>query len=71
MAYGVEAILPTDLEYARPEGEVIANEGNESNLGDALDQLDKAHDVALLWSAWYHSRHIWRKNLEVRDLVLW
>lgn len=70
MDYGVEAILPTDLEYTGPEGEVIANEENESNLGDALDQLDKARDVAILWSAWYHSRHIWRKTLEVGDLAL-
>jgi hypothetical protein len=68
MAYRVEAILPTDLEYAPPEGEVIANKGNESNLRDTLDQLDEARDVALLWSAWYHSRHIWMKTLEVGGL---
>lgn len=48
MAYGDEAILPTDIEYDAPRVRSYANEEYESNLGDALDQLDEARDVALL-----------------------
>lgn len=48
MAYGDEAILPTNIEYDAPRVRSYANEEYESNLGDALDQLDEARDVALL-----------------------
>jgi hypothetical protein len=47
-AYGAEAILPTNIEYDAPRVRSYANEENESNVGDALDQLDEARDVALL-----------------------
>lgn len=54
MAYGAEAILPTDIEYgALRVRSLYANKGNESSLKDVLDQLDEAHNVTLLWSARY------------------
>lgn len=48
MAYGVGAVLPTDLEYRAPKVKVYADKCNELNLQDMLDQLDEARDIALL-----------------------
>lgn len=54
MAYGAEAILSTDIEYgALRVRSLYATKGNESSLKDALDQLDEARNVMLLWSVWY------------------
>jgi hypothetical protein len=53
MVYGAEAVLPTDIKYGTPRVKLYTSEQNESSLNDALDQLDKAHDVALLQSARY------------------
>jgi hypothetical protein len=53
MAYGVEVVLPTDLEYGDSRVSLYKNEVNESSLKDTLDQVDEAHDVALLRSARY------------------
>lgn len=53
------------------------DERNDLSLQDALDQLDEACDIALLWSARYqqtlrryHDRCVWERTLEVGDLVL-
>jgi hypothetical protein len=46
MVYGAKAILSTDLDHGAPR--VI-----QYRKKDALDQLDEAHDVALLHSAKY------------------
>ena len=42
-----------------------------------MDQLDKSCDIALLCSAkyqqalrWYHSRRVWGRAFNIRDLVL-
>jgi hypothetical protein len=70
-------MLPTDVEY----GSLRLKAGNEKNNNatreDALDQLEEAHDVALLHSARYqqslrryHDRHVRRQDLNVGDLVL-
>jgi lysyl-tRNA synthetase class I len=54
MAYGAEAILPTDIEYgALRVRSLYANKGYDSSLKDTLDQLDEARNVMLLWSARY------------------
>jgi hypothetical protein len=53
MAYRAEVVLPTDFEYDAPRVRLYANEDNESSLKEALDQLDKAHDVVLLRLASY------------------
>ena len=44
MVYGSEAILPTDLDYGAPRIRAY---------DIAMDQLDEAHDIALLRSAKY------------------
>jgi hypothetical protein len=46
-------ILPIDLEYDALSVKAFAHHSNELSLQDALDQLDKARDVALLQSAKY------------------
>jgi len=77
MVYGAEAILPTDLDYGSPRVQAYDPQGNETNLQDALDQLDEARDVALLRSAKYqqalrryHSRRIQERSFNVGELVL-
>jgi hypothetical protein len=53
MVYGIETVLPTDLEYNALRARADDDRGNESSLEDALDQLDKTRDVALLRLAMY------------------
>jgi hypothetical protein len=53
MVYGFEAILPTDLEYGAPRIRAYDDQGNQTSLEDAVDQLEEAHDVTLLHSAKY------------------
>ena len=42
-----------------------------------MDQLDEAHDIALLHSAkyqqalrWYHNQRVWDRAFNIGDLVL-
>ena len=53
MVYGAEAVLPTDLDYRAPRIRAYNEEGAEASHQDAIDQLDKARDIALLHSAKY------------------
>jgi len=53
MVYGSEAILPTDLDYGAPRLKAYNEQGNEASLEDAMDLLDKACDITLLYSAKY------------------
>ena len=53
MVYGSEAVLPTDLDYRAPRVRAYDEQGAEASLEDAMDQLDKACDVAFLYSAKY------------------
>jgi len=53
MVYGSEAILLTNLDYRAPRVRAYNEQGTEASLKDAMDQLDKARDVALLCSAKY------------------
>ena len=53
MVYGSEAILPTDLDYGAPWVKAYSEQGNEASLEDAMDLLDEARDIALLFSAKY------------------
>jgi hypothetical protein len=55
LVYGVEAILPTDLEHGSPRLRAFSEHNNQVNYKDSLDQLEEARDVALLHSARYHS----------------
>jgi hypothetical protein len=75
--YGSEVVLPTDLEYGAPRIKALGEKGNEASLGDALDQLEEARDVALLHSAKYqqslrryHTRRIHDSAFSMGDLVL-
>jgi len=53
MIYDSKAILPTDLDYGAPRVRVYDEQGAEASLEDAVDQLDKVCNVALLRSAKY------------------
>jgi hypothetical protein len=53
MVHGYEAVLPTDIDYGSPRVRAYTEEGNQVALEDAIDQLDKARDMALLRSAKY------------------
>jgi hypothetical protein len=53
MVLGSEAVLPTDINYDSPRVRSYIEEGNQVTLEDATDQLDEAHDVALLRCAKY------------------
>ena len=44
---------PTNFDYGAPRVRVYDKQGAEASLEDAMDQLDEAHDVALLRSAKY------------------
>ena len=77
MVYGSKAILLTDLDYGAPRVRAYNEQGAEVSLEDAMDQLDKAHDVALLRSAKYqqalhryHGHRVRGRAFNVGDLVL-
>lgn len=53
MVYGSGAILPMDLEYGAPRVQAYDENNNKIFQEDALDQLEEAHDVALLHLAKY------------------
>jgi transposase InsO family protein len=77
MVHGSEAVLPTDIDYSSPRVRTYTEEGNQVALEDAIDQLDEARDVALLWSAKYqqalrryHKRNMRPREFHVDDLML-
>ena len=77
MVHGSEAVLPTDLDYGEPRIRAYDEQGAEASHENAMDQLDKARDVAFLRSAkyqqvlrWYHSRRVRDRAFNVVDLVL-
>jgi hypothetical protein len=77
MVYGSEAILPTDLEYGVPRVRTYDDQGNQTSLEDAVDQLEEACNVTLLHSTkyqqalrWYHHHRVRGQAFNVRDLVL-
>jgi hypothetical protein len=53
LVYGVEAILPTDLEYGSPRVGAYDEGTNQRAREDSLDNLDEARTVALMHSARY------------------
>ena len=53
LVYGVEAILPTDLEYSSLRAKAYDDQNNQTCREDSLDQLEEARDVALLHSTRY------------------
>jgi hypothetical protein len=53
LVYGVEAILPTDLEYGSSKMRTYDARSDQTNREDSLDQLEAARDMALLHSTRY------------------
>jgi transposase InsO family protein len=53
LAYGVEDILPTNLEYGSPRARAYDDQSNRTNREDSMDQLEEARDMAFLHSARY------------------
>jgi transposase InsO family protein len=53
LVYGAEAVLPTDLEYESPKVKGYDENTNQRAREDSLDQIDEAHDVAMMHSARY------------------
>jgi hypothetical protein len=53
MVYGSKALFPSDLDYGVPRVRAYDEQGAEVSLEDVMDQLDEAHDIALLRSAKY------------------
>jgi hypothetical protein len=53
LVYGSKAMLSTDVEYGSPRLKAYNEQNNNATREDALDQLEEAHDVALLHSARY------------------
>jgi hypothetical protein len=77
LVYGSEAVHLTDLEYGSPRLKAYNEQSNDTARENALDQLEEAHDIALLHSAMYqqnrrcyHDKHVRRRDLHVGDLVL-
>jgi transposase InsO family protein len=77
LVYGVEAILPTDLEYGSPRTKTYGDQNNQTSREDSLDQLEEAQDIALLHSTRYqqslrryHARRVRSRGFQVGDLVL-
>jgi transposase InsO family protein len=77
LVYGVETILPTDLEYGSPRTRAYDDQSNRANREDSLDQLEEARDMASLHLARYqqslrryHARGVRSRDLQVGDLVL-
>jgi hypothetical protein len=77
MVHGSEAILPTNIDYGSPRLRAYTEEGNQVTQQDAIDQLDKARDVALLRSTKYqqalrryHEGNMRLGEFHVGDLVL-
>ena len=77
MVYGFKAVLPKDLDYGAPRIRAYDEQGAEASYQDAMDQLNEAHDIALLCLAkyqqalrQYHSRRVRDRAFKVGDLVL-
>jgi ribonuclease HI/transposase InsO family protein len=70
LVYGVEAILPTDLEYGSPRTRAYDGQSNQASREDSLDQLEEARDRALLHSARYQQslRRYHARGVRPRDL---
>jgi hypothetical protein len=53
LVYGMEAVLPTDLEYGSPKVKGYNENANQRAREDSLHQLDEARTMALMHSARY------------------
>jgi hypothetical protein len=74
---GPRPCFPTDLEYGSPRLKAYNEQSNDVARENTLDQLEEAHNIALLYSARYqqslrryHDKHVRSQDLNVGDLVL-
>jgi transposase InsO family protein len=53
LVYGMEAVLPIDLEYGSPKVKGYDENASQRDREDSLDQIDEARNVAMMHSARY------------------
>ena len=77
MAYGAEAILPSDLDHGAPRVKAFDRDRAVEAQQDAVDLLEEAREMTIIHSARYqqtlrryHERKIRGRIHEVGDLVL-
>ena len=77
LAYGVEAVLPSDLDHGAPRVKAFDRNRVAEAQQDAVDLLEEAHETTVICSTryqqtlcGYHDRKIRGRILEVGDLVL-
>jgi hypothetical protein len=75
--YGVEAILPSDVQYDSPRVEAYEEEDVENSRHLSVDLLEEERDLAAQRSAIYqqnlrryHSRRVRQRSFKEGDLVL-
>jgi transposase InsO family protein len=73
LVYGVEAVLPTDMEYGSPRVGGYDEGANQRAREDSLDQLDEARTMALMHSARYQQalRRYQARKIRHRDFNEW
>ncbi|XP_025820331.1 uncharacterized protein LOC112896530 [Panicum hallii] len=77
LTYGVEAVLPSDLDHGAPRVKAFGPDRAAEAQQDVVDLLDEAREMALVRLASYqqtlhryHGRKIRGRTLKVGDLVL-
>ena len=74
LAYGAEAVLPSDLDHCAPRVKAFDRDRATEAQQDVVDLLEEARKMTIIYSARYqgkyHKRKIRGRILEVRDLVL-
>ena len=78
LAYGAEAMLPSDLDHGAPRVKAFDRDRAAEAQQDAVDLLEEAREMTVIHSACYqqilcrnHKRKIRGRILEVGDLILW
>ena len=77
LAYGAEAVLPSDLDHDTQRVKAFNRDRATEAQQDTVDLLEEAHETTVIHSARYqqtlcryHERKIRGRILEVGDLVL-
>ena len=77
LAYGAEAVLPSDLDHGAPRVKAFDHDRAMEAQQDTVDLLEEAHEMTIIRSAHYqqtlrryHERKIRGRILEVGDLIL-
>jgi hypothetical protein len=77
LVYGLEAILPSDVQYDSPRDEAYEEEDAKASRQLSVDLLEEERDLAAQRSAIYqqnlhryHSRRVHKRSFKEGDLVL-